>query len=75
MSSITIEKSGQVTYKEAVDDERPFVSRLPPDQVERVVRPGRKTGSLHASAGIAAQSRPHGHQDVSVLRMARPKPK
>ena len=39
--SITIEKSGQVTYKEAADDERPIQFQLPSDQV----------GELFALAG------------------------
>ncbi|MDQ6760899.1 MAG: hypothetical protein M3Z32_13685, partial [Acidobacteriota bacterium] len=31
--SITVEKSGQVTYKEAADDERPIRFQMPPEQV------------------------------------------
>ena len=34
--SITIEKSGQVTYKEAADDERPIRFQLPPEQVSEL---------------------------------------
>ena len=33
--SITIEKSGQVTYKEAADDERPIRFQIPQDQVDQ----------------------------------------
>ena len=34
--SITIEKSGQVTYKEAVEDDRPIRFQMPPDQVNEL---------------------------------------
>jgi hypothetical protein len=34
--AITIEKSGQVTYKEAADDERPIRFQLPSDQVSEL---------------------------------------
>ncbi len=34
--SIAIEKSGQVTYKEAADDERPIRFQMPPDQVNEL---------------------------------------